>query len=133
MTKGHTLENNGPVKARLDEEGAEIVDSVPMAPPVGYKRSPTIAEMIRQQVRSALLAREAEAAGAETFEESDDFDVADDDEPLPSGYEIHEVDGRNAEAAPAAPAAPGPVATPTPSPGPGPVVATPTPTPGPIG
>lgn len=65
--------------ARLDEDGRELGDSTPMSPPVGYKREPTIAERIRTMVRSEALAQAAAAAGKETFEEADDFDVPDDD------------------------------------------------------
>ncbi|UIB81459.1 hypothetical protein [Flyfo microvirus Tbat2_151] len=52
-----------------------------MAPPVGYKRQPSLADQIREMVRSERLAMEAENAGYETFEEADDFDVGDDYDP----------------------------------------------------
>lgn len=72
--------------AKLDEHGREILDSTPMQPPIGYHRTPSLAEQIRNMVRSEKLALEAEAAGAETFEEADDFDVGDDFDPS-SPYE----------------------------------------------
>lgn len=56
----------------------EITDPTPIAPPVGFKRSPSLAEQIREMVRSERLAAEVAAAGAETFEEADDFEVPDD-------------------------------------------------------
>lgn len=65
----------------LTAEGREILDPTPMAPPVGYKRHPSLAEQIREMVRSERLAAEAAAAGYETFEEADDFDVDDDVDP----------------------------------------------------
>lgn len=62
-----------------NERGQEIPDPTPMQPPVGFTRQPSIAEQIRQMVRSEKLAQEAAAAGFETFEEADDLDVEDDD------------------------------------------------------
>ncbi|UYD39205.1 MAG: hypothetical protein [Wigfec virus K19_143] len=67
-------------------EGREIPSAVPMAPPIGYKKQPSMVEHIRNMVRSEMVRQAAEAKGFETFEEADDFDVADDLEPL-SGYE----------------------------------------------
>lgn len=63
---------------RLNEDGSEILDSRPMEPPVGYKAQPSLSEQIRAMVRSEQLAAAAEAGGAETFDEADDFDVPDD-------------------------------------------------------
>lgn len=70
--------------------GEEVPDEVPMAPPIGYVRQKSMVEIIREQIRSAELARAAEEAGAETFEEADDFDVPDDLEPY-SAYEMEEI------------------------------------------
>lgn len=54
---------------------------VPMAPPLGYVKQPSIAERIRDMVRSEHLRLAAEAAGQETFEEADDFEVGEDFDP----------------------------------------------------
>lgn len=70
----------------LDKHGREIPDPVPVAPPLGYRRSPTLAEQIRSMVISEKLKQEALDAGMETFEEADDFDVGDDYDPT-SPYE----------------------------------------------
>lgn len=70
----------------LDDNGHEVLDPTPMAPPVGYRPQPTMVDHIRAQIRSAKLAEEAELAGLETFEEADDFDVDDDFDPS-SPYE----------------------------------------------
>lgn len=67
--------------------GAEIPDPTPLAPPVGYKRQPTMVEHIRNMVRSERLRQEAEAAGMDTFEESEDFDVGDDEDDPHTPYE----------------------------------------------
>lgn len=66
---------------RIDELGREIPDPVPMAPPVGYQRQPSLTERIRDMVRSEHLRIAALEAGQETFEEADDFEVGDDLDP----------------------------------------------------
>lgn len=71
----------------LTPEGYEKGDPTPVAPPVGYKRQPSMVETIRNMVRSEHLRFAAESAGQETFEEADDFDV--DDDPIPpSAYDM---------------------------------------------
>lgn len=70
----------------LNDRGQEVLDPRPMAPPIGYKKQPSMVEIVRQQILSARLAEEAEAAGMETFDEADDFDVSDDFDPS-SPYE----------------------------------------------
>lgn len=73
----------------LDENGNQKVSSVPQEPPIGYKRQPSMVEIVQEAIRSERLKREAEDAGFETFEESDDFDVGDDDgEQLRSVHEL---------------------------------------------
>lgn len=70
----------------LTKTGAEIPDPVPMAPPIGYKKQPTMVDHIRTMIRSEKLRQEVEAAGFETMEEADDFDIGDDVDPA-SPYE----------------------------------------------
>ena len=60
----------------LDEDGRLIPDPVPVAPPVSAFRAPSLAEQVQSLVRSERMAAEARAAGYETFEEAEDFDVA---------------------------------------------------------
>lgn len=72
---------------RHDKDGAEILDPRPMQPPLGYKRAPSLAEQIRQQVIASKLDELANLA--ETEEEADDFEI--DDELGP--YSPHENDG----------------------------------------
>jgi len=71
----------------LDKYGREVPSPLPIAPPLGYKRSPSLAEQIRAMVISEKLKAEALAAGAESFEEADDFEVGDDYDPT-SPYEV---------------------------------------------
>lgn len=67
-------------RVRHDEQGREKLDDRPMQPPLGYKRAPSLAEQIRQQVIAAKL--EELDALQETDEEADDFEIGDDFEPL---------------------------------------------------
>jgi len=67
---------------RHDENGKEILNPTPKAPPLNYKPQMSIADQIRQQVR-ALRDIDMEP---ETEEEADDFDI-DDDPPIPSRWE----------------------------------------------
>lgn len=66
---------------RLDERGRELLDGRPMEPPVGYNPQPSLMDRIRTMVRDAALQRDLARAGAETFDEANDFDVGDDYDP----------------------------------------------------
>jgi len=66
---------------RHNENGEEILDPTPMQPPIGYKKTLSLAEQIRQQIRLHKLDLEDNAI-TETDEEADDFEVGDDYEPL---------------------------------------------------
>lgn len=68
---------------KFDDEGREIMDPLPIAPPIGYKKAPSISEQIRTMIRSERLRQEAENEGYESFEEADDFDVGDYDPKSP--------------------------------------------------
>lgn len=80
-----TALNTGKGK-QLDDRGRELLDPRPVAPPVGYKRQPSMVEHIRNMVRSEMLRSAAENAGMESFEDADDFVVGDDYDPA-SPYE----------------------------------------------
>lgn len=74
-------------KGRLQTvDGQELPDPKPIAPPVGYKKQPSMAELVRDMVRSERLRQEAESMGHESYEDADDFDVGDDYDPR-SPYE----------------------------------------------
>lgn len=64
----------------------EFPDPTPMAVPVQFKRPPTLNEQIRQMCRSEQFRQQMQQAGAETFEEADDFEIGDDYDPK-SPYE----------------------------------------------
>lgn len=70
---------------RHDEFGQEVLNPQPMQPPLGYKKTLSLAEQIRQQVRLHQLEL-ADDAISETDEEADDFEIGEDYEPL-SKYE----------------------------------------------
>jgi len=63
----------------LDSQGREQPNPTPMQPPIGYKRAPTIQEQMRAMIRQ--VSEEAKMAGAETEEESNDFDMDEEWEP----------------------------------------------------
>lgn len=65
------------LKKGLNPDGTPILDPTPIAPPIGYKKHPSMVEIIRDTVRSENLARLARESGAETFEESEDFEIGD--------------------------------------------------------
>lgn len=70
------------------ETGHPKEDATPIAPPVGYRRQPSMFELMREMVRGERVAEAARQAGKETFEESEDFDCGDEDgELLTSGFE----------------------------------------------
>lgn len=75
--------------ARLDDQGREIPDPTPMAPPVGFVKQAHLWETLRmkQLIRSEALAMMAEREGFESFEEADDFDIPDDPIDPTSPYE----------------------------------------------
>lgn len=60
---------------RFDENGREVLNPTPMQPPLGYKKAPSLAEQIRQQV---LAMRHLQDDEPETEEEADDFEIEDD-------------------------------------------------------
>lgn len=65
---------------RFTEHGEEVLNPVPMQPPLGYKPAPSLADQIRQQVVAAK--RLAELEVQETEEEADDFEIEDDPQPV---------------------------------------------------
>lgn len=73
--------------SKYNDKGEEIPDPNPVAVPVDFVRPVPLGERIRQLVRSETLARELAAAGIETFDEADDFDVPDDIGERESPYE----------------------------------------------
>nr|QJB20686.1 MAG: hypothetical protein [Microvirus sp.] len=74
---GEILDHRG---RRLDQDGREILDPTPIAPPVGFKKQPSMFDIQRDMLHRAM--RElAEAQGKETLDEALDFDVGDDLDP----------------------------------------------------
>lgn len=66
--------------AFIDDLGREIPDPRPVQPPVGYKKQPSMFELIREATARevALYAANREP---ESFEDSEDFDIGDDIDP----------------------------------------------------
>jgi len=70
------------------DTGRERPDQTPHTLAVdGLRRPESLDDMVRRLVRHEMFQRAAAAAGHETFEEADDFDV-DDDPELKSPYEL---------------------------------------------
>jgi len=69
-------------------DGRLMVSPLPIAPPLGYKKQPTLAEQMRAMIRSEALRVAAQESGHETFEEADDFDVDDDFDPTSPFEEV---------------------------------------------
>jgi len=74
----------------LDDKGRELPNPVPMQPPVGYVKRPSIAEQMRAMIQQ--VSYEASMAGQETEEEANDFDVDEDFEPESPWEHEFEVD-----------------------------------------
>jgi len=75
----------------LDAYGREMPDPTPIAPPVGYTKQPTMVDHVRALV-ARHISEAAAGAGAESFEEANDFEVGDDYEPE-TPYEQLGVEG----------------------------------------
>lgn len=73
-------------RALLNSDGSEVLDSRPLALPIGFERPESIQETIRRLVTDRSIQADLAASGAESFEEADDFEV-DDDLPIDSPYE----------------------------------------------
>lgn len=85
-------------KSEMLQAGARIydpVDPVPVAPPIGYKREPSMMEVVKGMVLKEKVRRLQEELGADTPEEAEDFDIGEDDDDTPSShyeYERHEME-----------------------------------------
>lgn len=66
---------------RHDTDGQEVLDSTPIALPVGFKRPETLAEQVARLVRSESFNSQMRSQGRESFDEANDFDF-DDEDPL---------------------------------------------------
>lgn len=76
-------------KAFHDNFGREVVNPLPLAPPVGYRPEPTVMEMIEQQLAYRLQQLAGEDV-IETQEDADDFDMDEEWDPT-SLYEVREL------------------------------------------
>lgn len=70
--------------------GKEYPNPVPLEPPIGYIQQEPLHVQIRRMVLSERMAQEADAAGMDTPEEADDFDVDDDYDPSSPWEEVFE-------------------------------------------
>lgn len=70
----------------------ELPDPTPVEIPIGYKAPETLQQMIARMVQSEALKAELQRQGAETFEESDDFEVEGDEGEMVSPYEMRDME-----------------------------------------
>lgn len=96
----------------LLSDGREVVNPLPIAPPIGYNPTPSMFDVIRAQIQRAKLLEDD--AVAETPDEANDFDMDDEWEPS-SVYEVVMKEDFP-ELAPEAPSAAPPAAAPPPEP-----------------
>lgn len=75
-------------RGRISKDGREELDTTPVAVPAGFKRPDTLAEQVRRLVQTSV-SEWASRQGAETFEESEDFDIPDDPLDRASPYETY--------------------------------------------
>lgn len=73
---------------KFNSRGHEILDPTPVEMPLQWSRPPTLQEQIKAFVRREL-SEQAAAAGAETFDEADDFDIEDDPIDPSSPWELN--------------------------------------------
>lgn len=101
----------------LDDHGRELLSPLPLEPPLGHIKQKTLAETMREMIRSEALKQVALAAGAETFDEANDFEIGDDYDPFSpweEQYEPEELPGSPSPLPAPSTASPTPPAT-TPS------------------
>jgi len=65
---------------RHTKDGAECLNPTPLAPQLGHKPTPSLADQMRQQIIASK--RLAELDVQETEEEADDFEIEDDPAPV---------------------------------------------------
>lgn len=78
-------------KQAYNEQGEELPDPKPIEVPLGFKKPPTLHEQIRMFIRTEEFRRRTEAAGVESFEEANDFEVGDEEfDDVPTPHEMQE-------------------------------------------
>lgn len=71
-----------------NKKNEEIPDDMPVALPVGYGHPEPLEAMIARLVHNQLAQSELHKAGAESFEEQDDFDIPDSEGELQSEHQM---------------------------------------------
>jgi len=90
---------------KLGPDGSEIPNPRRPSVPAGWRPPEPLTELVQRLVRTEL-SRQAAAEGAETFEESDDFEVDEDADDFISAYEIRDMVPEAVQADPAPPGKP---------------------------
>lgn len=87
---GWDLEDPGKGKAVLDEFGREILNPIPVAPPIGYNPEVSVMDRLHQMLAARLEQLQGGDTLDESEEEANDFDIPD-VEDMRSIYEIEMV------------------------------------------
>lgn len=83
---------------KYNEKGQELPDDTPLEIPAGFKRPETLHEMMKRYVRSEQFRQAADAAGVDTEEEANDFEVEDEEDDRMNRYMTqHEYSAMAAE------------------------------------
>ncbi len=71
------------------KDNREINDKTPVAMPLGYERPEPLSHLIARLVRVESI--KAQSMGKESFEESDDFEVDEDNDAIASTYQMTQM------------------------------------------
>lgn len=72
----------------LNKDGHEVLDSTPVAIPVGFRVPETLNQTVQRLVQTSV-SQWAQSQGHESFEESEDFDIPDDSPDRHTPYETY--------------------------------------------
>lgn len=81
LTPEHILKK--PLQAEKHNKDGEVMDPVPMAPPLGYRRTPTLFEQVQEALRIHKRMEQDHSNIRESVLEADDFNVEDEEDHMP--------------------------------------------------
>lgn len=64
--------------AVFNDRGEELLDDRPMSAAVGFKRPPSLADLVKSLIRNEQVQRDFETHGIETFDDADNFNTGED-------------------------------------------------------
>lgn len=78
------------------KDGKEYLDDTPVTVPAGFRKPPSIHDMIKSYIRSERFAEKMKEQGLETEEEANDFEVEEDEDVLITRHEFAAMAGDEA-------------------------------------